>query len=337
MKKSNLFLVILLFSTRFLYAERDQEVSVYLTSQKLILNKIDSINPETTRMFDSIFWAKWDTHQNTKVAFHEAMCSTLSKSEYYYKYFKEDIEQRAWVILNDDLNYYKNSQKLSESSINSIKPFLEQRSKEIAFIENRYFTNSTNRAEAIKNVQDTYRDKISQITLKNNSSGASYNLGLVLENRKKLKLTEIQVDSIISASLQVLALQQNGVITKEKNNRWEYERKFILKFLNEEQVSDFLSIRNFDYANDFAKKRWKEIEENNIAFEYDSTQVINEIIAYQLNKEKIKYIYKEDSEKQKEMDDYLYKNSYPKALKHLRIEKRKNTNQDVKDKDDLIL
>jgi 5-bromo-4-chloroindolyl phosphate hydrolysis protein len=69
-----------------------------------------------------------------------------------------------------------------------------------------------------------------------------------------------------------------------------------------------------------------------LAKSIECVQVVNEIFSYQISREKIKYIYKDDPERLKEMEDFLYKSSYPAALKQLRAEKRRRTNQDAEDK-----
>lgn len=200
MKRKKSILLVLLTFSGILLAEKDSNVSAYLTAQKLILNQIDSITPEMSDRLDSVFWAKWENHKNPKVAFHEAMCGVLSEAKYFYQYYKDDIDQRTWVMTNDDLSYYKSKQNLPDSALIMIKPIIEQRNKRIAFCEIRYFNNSITRTEAIKKIRDRYRNKISDITLKSNSKGASYNLGLVLENKTILKLSKEQVDSIVSAA-----------------------------------------------------------------------------------------------------------------------------------------
>ena len=73
----------------------------------------------------------------------------------------------------------------------------------------------------------------------------------------------------------------------------------------------------------------------NITAEYNINQVVIEIYSYNIEKEKIKYMYMDNPEKQKELEDYLYKNSYPVALKHLSAEKRKNNNPQSVDKNNL--
>lgn len=332
---------ILIFTAFFLCvgivsAQNKNAAKAYLNEQKTVLNSIEALSSETEQQFDSIFWAKWEGHKKMKIAFHEAMCGMLTKAKYYNQYFKDELEQRAWVILNDDLIYFKQTQKLSNNSLTAIKPLLEQRSKETAYAEYRFFTNSKKRSEAIGKIREKYRERISQVTMKNNSRGATYNLGLVLENRERLNLTNAQVDSIVAAAQRVKALQKNGKITKEKNNRWEYERTYIMQFLDETQVSDFLAIRNYDYALGYAKRSWKEMQDYDIAFEYDSVATVQQITVYQLNKNKIQYIYKDNPDQMKEMDDYLYRTSYPVALKQLRVAKRQRNNQETNEQNELV-
>lgn len=337
MRRTKFIVVFFLLCASLISAQnkKKEEARKYFATQIEVLDNIQKLDAVEKQKLDSIFWAKWEGHKKNNIAFHEAMCGTLTKKKYFNQYFKDELEQRAWVILNDDLAYFRQEQKLSKKSIDGIMPILQQRSKETAYCEYRFFTNSNKRRTEIAKVRDKYREQISLITLKNNSKGASYNLGLVLENKEKLNLTEAQVDSIVAGVQYVKAMQKSGEITKEKNNRWEYERKYIMHNLNENQVSDFLAIRNYDYALGYAQRSWSDMQKYDIAFEYDSAGVANEIINYQLNKRKIQYVYKDEPDKLKEMDDYLYKHSFPKALRQLRVEKRKQNNQEATEKDGL--
>jgi len=224
MAKKILFFTMFAFCAMYISAQNQNSVNGYLNSQVAVLNNIQPLTTKERQQFDSVFWAKFQEHGQMEIAFHEAMCATLTAEKHFKQYFKDQIEKRAWVILNDDFNYFRQKQKLPENSLEEIKPLLQQRSNETAYYEHRFFTNSKKRADAIAA----------------------------------------------------------------------------------------------------------------IAFEYDSTQTVREIIMYQLTKEKIKYVYRENPEKLKELDDYLYKTSYPKALKHLRVEKRKKTGQDAEEKDLLI-
>lgn len=335
MNKKVIFLTMTVLCAMYLCAQNNQSPNGYLNSQIAVLNKVQPLTSQQRQQFDSIYWVKVGEHGNMEVAFHEAMCGALIEAEYFKQYFNDQITKRAWMILNDDLTYFRQKQNLPEESLELIKPILQKRSMESAYCEFRFFTNSGKRAQAIAAVRDKYREQISTVTLKNNSSGASFNLGIVLKYREDLNLSEQQIDSIVAAAQKIRLLSKDGIITKEKNNRWEYERKYIMKFLDEEQLSKFLAIRNYDYAKSYAQKMWTEMENYDIAFEYDKDETINEIIVYQLNKEKIKYIYKDNPQLLNQMDSYLYTNSYPKALRHLRTEKRKSQNQDTTDQQEL--
>lgn len=335
MKKIKLLTIVVLLAFT-LTAQNQIDTNEFLQVQIAKLNEIQPLDVQQTQKIDSAFRAEWQKYQNEQIAFNYAMSITLTNENYFSRYFKGEIEKRAWIIYQDDLSYYRNAVKLSQNVLNDIKPLLKKRSDETSLCEFIYFADAKKRYKEIGKIRENYREQLSSVTLKNKSKGATYNLGLVLENREQLNLAELQIDSVVAAVQQIRELTNNGIITKEKNNRWEYERQFILKILNEEQVSDFVTIRNYDYAKSFAEKQWRDMQKNNIAFEYDSVKTVQEIIAYQLKKEKLKYVYKENPEKFKELDDYLYKTSYPKSLKHLRVEKRKRTSQEATEKDELI-
>lgn len=326
MKNKILIMTMSVFYTMCLLGQNETARN-YLDTQLAVLESIQALTVQEKQQFDNIFWEKWQEHEQKEIAFHEAMCETLTTEEHFKQYFKDDIDKRSWVIMNDDLIYFRQKQKLPESSITKIKPLLQQRSKETAYCEYRYFTDSQKRSDAIADVRNQYHDRISNVTIRNNSSGASHNLGLVLENREKLNLSQQQVDSIVVAAQAIRRLTKAGEITREKNNCWLYERKFIMEHLREEQVIEFLYIRNFDHAKKNAEKIWAEMKEYNISSEYDSISTTEEIIEYQLAKESIKYIYMDNAEELKELNNELYAEAYPEILKHLNVEKREKSSQ----------
>jgi hypothetical protein len=209
------------------------------------------------------------------------------------------------------------------------------RSKEIALWEVCLFAYPDELFTGKQYIRQKYNKSISDVYIKNESRGTSYNLGLVLQNREKLKLSDAQIDSVVTSAQTIKKLSADGVITYKKNNRWLYERNFIMKFLSDEQVGDFAVIRNSNYASTYANKIWQEAKNYHIDFEYDSEEVVKEVFNYQVNKSKIQYIYHGNQKKIQEMENFLYKNSYPKILKHLAVERRKKYIEELEDKENL--
>ena len=329
-----IFLVTLLFCGA-VTAQNQNDNQSFLNAQFLVLDQVQPLTQAERQKIDSIFNVEYAVSGVRDVAFNMAMSKTLSNLDYYKSYYKDDIAKRAWALYNDDLVYYRKKMELNESSLDLIKPFLRERSRETALCEVRFFASSLARDEAKKIIREKYRDSISSAYIKNESKGASYNLGLVLQNRERLKLSEEQVDSIVDAAQIIKKLSADSVITKKKNNRWLYERQFIMKFLKEEQVGEFAVIRNSDNALSYAQKIWEEAKSLKLDYEYDSVKVVQEVFSYRVNVAKIRYIYHDDKKKMQEMEDFLYKNSYPAILKHLGVERRKQKNEEAEDKNNL--
>jgi len=335
-RKTITFFVTLLFCG-VVTAQNQNDNQNFLNIQFLILDQVQPLTQAERQKIDSIFNVEYAVSGFRDVAFNIAMSRTLSNLDYYKSYYKDALAKRAWILYNDDLIYHRQKMGLKESSIDSIKPHLRERSREIALCEVRFFASSSARDNAKSIIRQKYRDKISGVYIKNESKGASYNLGLVLQNRERLKLSEAQVDSIVAAAQIIKKLSADSIITKQKNNRWLYERKFIMQFLNEEQVADFAVIRNSDNALNYAKKIWEDAKSLKMDYEYDSVKVVQEVFSYRVNVAKIRYIYHDDKKKMQEMEDFLYKETYPKILRQLGVERRRQQAEEADDKNKLKL
>lgn len=339
MKKIFLSVIIVLITFNTVIAQTKQQNEIFFKEQMVLLDSIRLLPDDVKQNLESKYWKALNqdvTCGMNKLAFHMAMSKVLEDSIYYQQYFVNDIVDKSLTIYQDDCNYYRQKRNFAENTVKQIRPILRQRSQELAFCEVRYCGLPQQRYTEKERIKAKYKSELSKISMKKESQGAPYNLRLVLSNRDKLKLTKIQVDSLIAAAQYVQHLEEKGIITKERANRWEYERKCIMKILNEEQVGNFVILRNSKYAFNRAQAVWQEMQEYNIAFGYDNVQVMKEVYNYILNKEKIKYIYKDDMAKLQEMEDFLYKNSYPQAMKHLRAEKRKIKDSETLDKNTLI-
>jgi len=333
-KKTITFFAMLLFCG-VVAAQNQNDNQNFLNTQFLILDQVQPLTQAERQKIDSIFNAEYAVTGFQDVAFNMAMSKTLSNLDYYKSYYRDALAKRAWVLYNDDLTYHRQKMGLKESSLDSIKPYLRERSREIALCEVRFFASSSARDAAKEIIRQQYRNKISSFYIKNESKGASYNLGLVLQNRERLNLSEAQIDSIVAAAQIIKKLSADSVITKKKNNRWLYERKFIMQFLQEEQVSDFVVIRNRDNALSYAQKIWNEAKSLNLNYEYDSVKVVQDVFSYRVNLAKIRYIYHDDKKKMQEMEDFLYKETYPKILRQLGVERRRQQGEEADDKNKL--
>ena len=331
MKRKTMTFLATLLIFGVVAAQNQNDEQDFLNSQFLILDQVQPLTQAEREQITDIFDAEYAISGFRDFAFNMAMSQTLSNLDYYRNYYSDALEKRAWALYNDNLTYHR--QKIGESSLDLIKPLLMERSREFALCELRFFASPSERDAAKEQIRQKYRKEISDVYIKNESKGASYNLGLVLQNRERLKLSETQIDSIVAAAQIIKKLSADSVITKKKNNRWLYERQFIMKFLTEEQVSDFTVIRNSKNALSYAQKIWEEVKSLKLDYEYDSVKVVQKVFNYQVNKSKIKYIYHDNPKKMKEMEDFLYKNSYPAILKQLGVERRKQRIEEAEDKD----
>ena len=338
MKKIMMLCTLLFLTIVFCQAQPDKEKNKqFLKEQIQALNKIKSLDKTEEYKLDSLFWVELDRTKIQKISFDLAMSGILYRTPIYFeKYYKDEIEKRFWTLYYENANYFKQKKKVSQESWSILKPIIEKRSYEIAFCEVRYFAFPAKCEKERQTIWTKYRKDISDITVKKESKGASYNLGLVLKHREWLKLTQDQIDSIAAGDMLIKELIQSQEISKEKNNRWEYERQCILKTLNEEQIRTYISLRSSNHFKKTAQNAWKDAQKLNIAFEYDSTLVVKQIQSYMLDKETIKYVYMNDPEKLNEMYSFLHNSSFPKILKHIKVEKRKKRSQEMEEKSLLV-
>ncbi|MDR0830502.1 MAG: hypothetical protein LBN95_10405 [Prevotellaceae bacterium] len=335
MKKTLISLATFLFCG-IVAAQNQTNYENFLNIQFLILDQVQPLTQAERQQMDSIFYAEYAVPEFQDIAFNMAMSKTLTNLDYYKNYYRNALAKRAYIMYNDDLAFYSEKMGLSGASLDSIKPYLKNRSEEIALSEVCLIAFPDDLFAAKEYFREKYRKNISDVYLKTESKGASYNLGLVLQNREKLQLSDAQIDSIVGAAQVIKQLSKDSVITRKKNNRWLYERAYIMKFLNEGQVAEFSNIRSNDYALSYAHKIWQEAKSYKIDFDYDSVKVVKEVFNYQLNKSKINYIYRDEPKKLAEMENFLYKNSYPKILRQLAVERRKRYIEELDDKENLM-
>ena len=335
MKKTLIsFFAILLFCG-VVAAQNQNENEEFLNAQFLILEQVQPLTQLERERMDSIFQAEFAVFEIRDIAFNIAMNKSLENPEYYTHYYKDEIAKRAYLLYNDDLAYFRHKMRLNENSLESIKPLLKERSEEMALWEVFAFAFSDDFFYSKEAIKDMFDIEISFVYMKNESKGVSYDLGLALQNSLMLNLSEQQIDEIVSASQSIKELIDNEIITDRNNNRWLYEREYIMETLNEVQIGDFAIIRSTDEAARFAVNLWNEGKLYEIEYEGDSIQVLNELFNYQVNKLKIRYIYYHDKVGMQEMLDFWYKEAYPRFLRLLAAELRRRQAEEINDKGEL--
>jgi len=192
------FVILLFFGV--ITAQNQNDNQAFLNAQFLILEQVKPLTPTERQQMESFFHAEFAVSGSQEIAFNMAMSKTLTNLDFYEHYYKETIAKRAQILYNDDLIYHGQKRGLNQTSLDDIMPYLLERSKEIALYELRYFAFPTERSTAIKQIRQKYSNGINDVYIRNEARGASFNLGLVLQNRERLNLTDSQVDSIVAAT-----------------------------------------------------------------------------------------------------------------------------------------
>jgi hypothetical protein len=331
-RKTISLLAALLFYGVVAQSQNNQE---FLKNQFLILDEVLPLTQAEREKMDSIFNAEFAVFKIRDIAFNLAISKTLENPDYYIHYYKDEIAKRAYFLYCDDLAYYRKKMKLNESSLASIKSHLKERSEEIALCDVMFFAFPDEFFYSKEAIKKKYDRDISDIYIKNESKGVNYDIGLALQNRKQLNLSEQQIDAFVLAARTVSQLTETEIITEKRNNRWLYEREYIIETLNEEQTSDFAILRSSDEAAKYAIDLWNEAKLYEIEYDRDSIQILNELFSYQINKLKIQYIYYHNKKKMKEMEEFWYKEAYPNFLRLLAVELRRRQAEEINDKGEL--
>jgi len=162
----------------------------------------------------------------------------------------------------------------------------------------------------------------------------SSRMRLAFENKSTLKLSESQVDSLIVASEK---WQNKEKYNKEEDNT-AFERKLLLNILSKEQMNDLLALSESAAVNKKVQDALAELKKYNIAAEYDRSLIEKQAYSYFMQLEQIKYMYRSEPDKMKEMIAFQKKQSCPRFLKQLEAEKKKLQKQEENagDKDKLM-
>ena len=251
------FFVIFLFCG-VLVAQNQNENEEFLNAQFLILDEVQPLTRAERESMESIFHAEFAVLGFRDIAFNIAMSRTLENLEYYIHYYKEEIAKRAYLLYNEEESRYRQKMGISDYSLETIKPKLKEQSEAIALYEARTFGYPDILSHIKEDVYLTYEKEISDVYIRNDAVGLSYNLGLVLQNKEQLNLDAAQVDSIVAAAFEIKLLIADGEITEIENNCWLFEREFIMQTLTEEQVGEFAVIRYTNDAKNYAIKTWEE-------------------------------------------------------------------------------
>ncbi|MCL2072500.1 MAG: hypothetical protein FWH18_01125 [Marinilabiliaceae bacterium] len=331
-KKIIVFIATLLFCG-VVAAQNQNEHEEFLNAQFLILEEVQPLTQAERDQMKSIFYEEIAESGIQDFAFNMAMSATLKDIEYYKHYYKDAIAKRAWVLYHEDLFFYEEEMELAESTLESVKPDLKELSEQLALVELYFFATPFDIYDIKADVRFRYEKNISDIYIRSDSKGTSYNLGLVLQNREQLNLSMQQIDAIVDAAQEIKTLSDDGSIDELSNNCWLFEREFIIDALSEEQVSEFVIIRYSDDAAKYAIETWKEGKAYQIEYGNDSIAVLDDLFYYQINKLIIQYIYYDDKEKMKEMLDFWYKEAYPQFLRQLVAERRRREAEEIDEKD----
>jgi len=326
------FSVILLFCGVITAQNQNQE---FLNAQFLILDEVQQLMQAERDSMTIIFYEEFSISGIQDIAFNKAMLKTLTNFEYFEHYYSDVVANKKQFLYDYDLVFYSQKMGLDDVSLGIIKPQLSKRAKELAICEACLIAYPELIEDCKEEVIEDYFDEISAVYIENVLKEASNDIRLVLQNRDWLNLSGSQIDSIVVAAQIIKKLTAENIISQKENNCWILEREFILQNLNEHQKSDFAFMRHAYYALNYSNNLWAEGKVYRMDFEYDSVQVLEDLFGYQVKWASLQYIYYDEKEKMKVMEDSLYKDSYPEFLTKLATERRKRNNEEEDDKRNL--
>lgn len=186
--------------------------------------------------------------------------------------------------------------------------------RDLAVVISKYDSISSFYLQALKS-KSLIGDKV--LDVNDNSKFAS-----AVRNRKKLKLTNEQVDNLLYNS-KLMAEQkiENSSLDLKAN-----ERKILPTILTDEQYTQLLIILNQKTASDWAKNSWKHLQERGIDQGLDSTKVNRELFNYNLAKLVKKERFGNEAPKTSESMSKLT-TELPEALRRLQSDQARNTSK----------
>ena len=320
--------IIVLFAMFLFYGALTAQNQQFLNAQFLILDQVQPLTQAERVNIGSVFNAEFAISGSQSIAFNLAMLQTLTNFEYFEHYYSDAITARAQVLYNEDLIYYTQTMGLSSIILLKIKQNLLKRARELAICEVCLLAYPDIIDDCKDEIKEDYFDDISVSYISDVIAYSSIDLGLALQYRDWLGLGVAQVDSIFVAVQTINQLTAKGTITEKENNIWLYERDFIMKILDEEQVKDFTFIRHAGYAYNYANTMWNEGKSYKMDSKFDSVKVVTELYYYRANWAFIQYAYRDNKDLLREKEGSLNNYAYPEFLTQLVSERRKRENEE---------
>jgi len=148
---------------------------------------------------------------------------------------------------------------------------------------------------------------------------------------KELKLTTVQLDSIVSNGIRFEEAMANFVSydNGKKFDAQGYENKILPKILNEKQFNFLFAVKYKDISSNQAITDWSEAKKRGLTKDLDSSTVVPTMIAYNMERKAIGERYKSDPAKRNEMYAIL-EESVPEISSKLKYARRYGSPLDEK-------
>jgi hypothetical protein len=250
------------------------------------LNLLESIKPlgEKRAVIKSEFFALSDKNSDViyEAIFQDALLNKAYDTAYISGLYKNEINDKVVRTVSSDLYELQQKQKLPRDVNRNLKNELYKKGYELALLDYIKYS-APEKLKLTDSISNSYDMKVNNILYREGINTPNSQFFAILRNKKVLKLTKIQEDSLVKKGFELEANRQKSLLPNSPAfNIKQVEKEQICKILSEEQYTKFLSIKNKEKALFYAKNDWADILKYNLAQPSDSAKLFKGILQYQL-------------------------------------------------------
>jgi hypothetical protein len=273
--------------------------------------------------------------EGNRVLFRKAVLQNVTDSVTVYTIFQNEIDTDAKRRATADLARERRRYNLSEEQSRLISRTVLDRARRLTLYSYLY-GDSEVELDKKTNLANNDFEKSVQIIL--TKRGIRTNLSkycMALDWRRQLSLTEQQADAILLAGWDIFQRNRTEKIVSIRDE----QHKVAKEILSEEQYDRFLTQMARNKAIEDTRMAWNEAIRLGLDAQLDSARVYPQILAYSLERAKIRERFRIIPDGQQERDRLLSNlsvNNKPDALKHIHAVRNREAARQNQDRNTVV-
>lgn len=256
----------------------------YIENKIAVLNSVKSLAPETVTKIKKVFTNLSLRSKDRSLAdnFYDAMHANITDTVYYAYLFKDEINKGATGSAIRESAQLGKKNKISKDAMTPILPLVFAKRRTLLVIDKTFPVFSKIKDSLVDAANKLYDSLIDLQIAKSGASLQSSQFAIAIRHKKALGLTEAQVDSLFAKAEQLRKMKEVFLETDPygKYDSKAFETDNMTKIISEDQYGQVLLIKNRSQAKTEAEQDWQEMEQRNLAKDYNKDSTITQLVAY---------------------------------------------------------